>query len=133
MSYPLGHYFLRAPLPASVRLKSLNTTRIMPMRAKIFRAASTPKPRSELSAHARGYGRRWQKARLDFLDRNPLCIDCLAANPKRISEATDVDHVVPHQGNQSLFWDETNWQSLCHSCHSRKTARERSLLSLTEG
>jgi 5-methylcytosine-specific restriction protein A len=23
-----------------------------------------------------------------------------------------------------LFWNRSNWQSLCHSCHSRKTASE---------
>jgi len=31
-----------------------------------------------------------------------------------IKPATDVDHVIPHRGNRSLFWDEENWQALCH-------------------
>lgn len=38
--------------------------------------------------------------------------------------ATDVDHIVPHRGVWSRFIDRTNLQSLCHSCHSRKTAAE---------
>jgi 5-methylcytosine-specific restriction protein A len=24
----------------------------------------------------------------------------------------------------ALFWDSSNWQPLCHECHSSKTARE---------
>jgi 5-methylcytosine-specific restriction protein A len=24
----------------------------------------------------------------------------------------------------ALFWDQSNWQPLCHTCHSKKTARE---------
>lgn len=38
--------------------------------------------------------------------------------------ATDVDHIVPHRGIWSRFIDRTNLQSLCHSCHSRKTMAE---------
>ena len=38
--------------------------------------------------------------------------------------ATDVDHVRPHKGKQQPFFDATNLQSLCHACHSRKTATE---------
>ena len=25
------------------------------------------------------------------------------------------------RGDQTLFWDESNWQSLCQPCHDRKT------------
>jgi 5-methylcytosine-specific restriction protein A len=35
-----------------------------------------------------------------------------------------VDHIIPHKGNYKLFWDKSNWQSLCKSCHDKKTARE---------
>jgi 5-methylcytosine-specific restriction enzyme A len=35
-----------------------------------------------------------------------------------------VDHITPHKGDRQMFWDRSNWQSLCHRCHSRKTARE---------
>ena len=38
--------------------------------------------------------------------------------------ATDVDHVVPFEGDWSKFVDPDNLQSLCHSCHGRKTAAE---------
>lgn len=39
-----------------------------------------------------------------------------------VTAASQVDHVVPHRGDQRLFEDlESNGQSLCASCHSRKT------------
>lgn len=54
--------------------------------------------------------------------REPFCREC-AKFGLRIP-ATDVDHIVPHRGDWALFTDPENLQSLCHSCHSRKTARE---------
>jgi 5-methylcytosine-specific restriction protein A len=38
--------------------------------------------------------------------------------------ASILDHVVPHRGDPVLFWSESNWQSLCATCHGIKTARE---------
>ncbi len=38
--------------------------------------------------------------------------------------ANEVDHIKPHNGDLALFWDESNWQSLCKACHSRKTMGE---------
>ncbi|MFN6976562.1 MAG: HNH endonuclease [Gemmobacter sp.] len=36
------------------------------------------------------------------------------------------DHVVPHRGNEALFWAETNLQCLCRTCHdSAKQRQER--------
>jgi len=34
--------------------------------------------------------------------------------------ATLVDHVVPHRGDQRLFWLVANWQALCTACHQAK-------------
>ena len=39
-------------------------------------------------------------------------------------QPTDVDHIIPHRGDQKLFWDKSNWQALCHRHHSMKTRRE---------
>lgn len=60
---------------------------------------------------------RYRKARAVFMAEHPLCVTCGAL-------ATDLDHVVPHKGDTRLFWDEGNWQALCASCHSVKTAAE---------
>jgi hypothetical protein len=38
--------------------------------------------------------------------------------------ANVVDHIIPHRGDMELFWDESNWQSMCEPCHNRKTASE---------
>ena len=38
--------------------------------------------------------------------------------------ANVVDHIVPHKGNEALMWDESNYQSLCKTCHDRKTATD---------
>ena len=77
------------------------------------------------SAAARGYGKAWQRARAAHLAANPLCKRCLRDG--LIVQATVVDHVVPHLGDQILFWNERNWQSLCSHCHSSdKQMLERS-------
>ena len=72
------------------------------------------------SAASRGYGAKWRKLRLMFLRANPLCRECL--NQGIIKEATDVDHIIPLKNGGTNEW--SNLQSLCHECHSRKTARE---------
>ena len=54
--------------------------------------------------------------------REPFCREC-AKRGLRV-RATDVDHIVDHKGNWEKFCDRSNLESLCHSCHSRKTARE---------
>lgn len=84
---------------------------------KAVRAANAPKTACE-----RGYDRRWRAARESFLGANPLCVRCEAAG--LVTEATVVDHIVPHRGDAGRFWDRTNWQSLCTHHHSVKTATE---------
>jgi 5-methylcytosine-specific restriction protein A len=74
------------------------------------------------SAAARGYGGKWRAARLAFLKRHPLCEDCLKDGT--VTAATEVDHVIPHKGDQKLFWKRSNWRALCKPCHSKKTATE---------
>ncbi|MCY1310866.1 hypothetical protein D9M68_764060 [compost metagenome] len=78
--------------------------------------------RSGKTSTQRGYGYKWQMARERFLAKHPLCRKC--SEQGRVVVATDVDHVIPHRGDQALFWDERNWQPLCHSCHSVKTQTE---------
>ena len=71
----------------------------------------------------RGYGGWWQRARLSFLRRNPLCAQCDSRGAIRLANV--VDHIVPHRGNAKLFRDVINWQPLCTPCHNAKAARER--------
>lgn len=67
------------------------------------------------SSYQRGYDSKWRAYRKRFLSIHPLCEEC-----GRL--ATVVDHIVPHKGNEDLFWDVTNHQALCETCHNRKTA-----------
>ena len=74
------------------------------------------------SSADRGYGYRWQKLRNRYIAQHPYCVECLKHG--KITLATDVDHIRPHRGDPRLLYDEKNLQSLCHSCHARKTASE---------
>lgn len=76
--------------------------------------------REGLTTAQRGYGGRWQRYRLKFLERNPLCRMCQEQG--KVTAATVVDHIQDHRGDQRLFWDKANHRSLCASCHNRKTS-----------
>lgn len=78
-------------------------------------------PEYTRSASKRGYGSGWQKASKAYLREHPLCEECMR-NGKYV-QAEVVDHVIPHRGDMKLFWDKSNWQSLCKRCHDKKTGR----------
>lgn len=63
----------------------------------------------------RGYNNKWRKASKTWLRTHPLCV--LHEQLGQIVSATLVDHIVPHRGDQELFWDKANWQGLCKTCH----------------
>ena len=65
--------------------------------------------------------KRWSIIRQRQLLLYPWCAEHWRAGS--MVPATDVDHVVPHNGNPQLFWGGV-LESLCHSCHSRKTMSE---------
>lgn len=66
------------------------------------------------------HGRRKQQ-----LAKQPLCETCLKAG--RITVATVADHVIPHKGDEHLFW-KGRLQSLCDAepwrCHSSRKQQE---------
>ena len=80
------------------------------------------KPDNRLSAYKRGYNTAWQRASKAYLIKHPFCVECLKHGIH--TKATVVDHIKPHKGDNSLFWDKNNWQPLCKPCHDRKTAME---------
>lgn len=79
---------------------------------------------TQAGARARAYGtlnssnKLFRRLRFAFLMRHPMCVAC-----KR-EAATVLDHITPHRGISKLFWEQSNWQALCHRCHGLKTARE---------
>lgn len=65
---------------------------------------------------------RWQRLREHVLTHSPLCHYCQRAG--EVEPATVVDHIVPHKGDEVLFWDEANLQPLCKKCHDSDKQRE---------
>lgn len=64
----------------------------------------------------------WRKAAAAYKKRNPLCVECERNGfvvPVRV-----VDHIKPiNAGGERL--DESNFQSLCESCHNKKSSKEK--------
>lgn len=66
---------------------------------------------------------RWQALRLKIFLRDLfICMECgrLEGNTALLI----CDHIVPHRGNEHLFWDENNLQTLCKTCHDTIKQRE---------
>lgn len=70
------------------------------------------------SAAERGYGARWRRTKARQLRVHPLCADCNA-------RATDVHHLDGLGPKGPRGHDPSNLLSLCHSCHSKRTAAEQ--------
>lgn len=99
------------------RLATLDLRRVATMQPGSWRTQG-------MGGTERGYGYRWQQARARHLRAHPLCVMCEAEDPDRPVAASIVDHKIPHRGDMALFWDETNWQSLCATHHSSDKQRE---------
>ena len=65
--------------------------------------------------------RRWSLLRIEVLRAQPFCVVCRAQGRRVLSQ--DVDHIVKHGGDPTVFWDRENLQGLCRPCHTRKTTR----------
>ncbi|MEM4988818.1 HNH endonuclease signature motif containing protein [Collimonas sp. H4R21] len=59
--------------------------------------------------------KRWYRLRWHQLNDHPLCAMHQALG--QVVEATVADHITPHRGDEALFFDEENLQSLCKPCH----------------
>lgn len=67
------------------------------------------------------YNWEWRKFRARYVKEHPLCVHCLKEG--KLTPTQDVDHIIAHEGNKERFWDESNLQALCKSCHSKKTMK----------
>lgn len=86
--------------------------------------------REGLTTAQRGYGGKWQRYRIRFLEKNPLCVRC--RDEGRVTAATVVDHVIPHRGDMKLFWSGAH-QALCASCHGKKSIEEGGIGTFRKG
>lgn len=67
--------------------------------------------------------KEWKELRKLKLISQPMCEECLRSG--KYVRARMVDHIVPIRQGGALL-DIANLQSLCWSCHSRKSAKEGS-------
>lgn len=67
--------------------------------------------------------KKWRIIRKMQLEAHPFCEECLM-NGKR-TKAIVVDHIIPIKKGGDMY-DYTNLQSLCASCHSKKSVLEGS-------
>ena len=112
------------PTKAKVPCRHPGCAELVPVGAKFCEAHKAMHPEDIRSASSRGYGSAWQKARKQYLSAHPLCVMCMKEGQYR--KATVVDHIIPHRGDEKLFWDRSNWQSLCKRHHDLKTGNEDS-------
>lgn len=81
----------------------------------------------------------WRRIRLLALQRDHyLCQKCLAR--KKITQATEVHHIIPLEEDPSLGLELSNLQSLCWNCHeeTKHKPKERMIsgvrvLKITDG
>lgn len=63
----------------------------------------------------------WARLRKKALSLEPVCRFCRSKGI--ITEGKVADHISPHKGNVSKFFDISNIQILCSSCHSSQKQR----------
>lgn len=69
------------------------------------------------NSRRRGYTRKWEALRAEFIRLHPLCAFCGATSEH-------VDHIKAHKRNPALFWNWNNLQALCEHCHSSVKQRQ---------
>jgi 5-methylcytosine-specific restriction protein A len=69
--------------------------------------------------HARGYGNEWAKISRYYLAHHPVCADPYNRHVGEVVASKHTDHIVPKAAGGRDEW--SNFQALCHSCHSYKT------------
>ena len=66
-------------------------------------------------------GAQWQRLREQVMRRDGgVCRMCkrICRTGERSGRTATIDHVIPHKGDPTLFYDIDNLQLLCGACHS---------------
>ncbi len=71
------------------------------------------------SRHERGYTNKWAAYSKARLAEHPWCVGYPEPHTIR-TLATCTDHIQSGAAAPERFWDETNHQSLCRDCNTRK-------------
>ena len=64
---------------------------------------------------------KWRKFRRLYIVDNPLCEECKRNG--KVTEGKDIDHITPIRFGGEPF-DFDNLQTLCKTCHNKKSGRE---------
>jgi 5-methylcytosine-specific restriction protein A len=131
----------------SIPLRTLTMPRLRSLPARIGTAVgrlAVMQPGSwrtdKQSSTVRGYGYKWQQARAGYLRKHPFCVYCLrdldidffsiagvilacAERDVPVPYGNVVDHRIPHRGDMELFWDTSNWATMCTPHHSGEKQR----------
>lgn len=96
----------------------------MPTRSKVHRPAQQ-RTRQQFdharsAKHSKTYDYTWRVLSKAFRQMNPLCAECLRSDIIKL--ATEVHHIIDIADAPDRRLDTSNLESLCHECHSTKTA-----------
>jgi len=72
------------------------------------------------NSYRRGYDSAWKVVRQQHILNHPLCADCLKEG--KYVPMQDVHHIIKLADRPELRDAANNLMSLCHSCHSKRTA-----------
>jgi 5-methylcytosine-specific restriction protein A len=66
---------------------------------------------------------RWKRLRLRIFERDgytcQICKDTIANTSRLVA-----DHKIAHRGDERMFWDEANIETLCKPCHDSTKQRQ---------
>lgn len=66
--------------------------------------------------------KKWRTISKQFLLDNPWCVCCELQG--KLTPAKHVDHILPRLIFPTREYTQSNFQALCVSCHTRKTAKD---------
>lgn len=72
---------------------------------------------------------RWRQLRLEIFERDlftcqmPGCGTLVSLDVASPLPLATCDHRIPHHGDEALFWDRANLQTLCKPCHDKVKQR----------
>lgn len=78
----------------------------------------------ERAERSEEYDYAWSKFSKEYREVNPFCVECLKHGNYN-SDHIQVDHIIPLEERPDLKYNFDNLQSICRSCHSSKTWREK--------
>jgi len=72
---------------------------------------------------------RWQRLRLEIFKRDHYTCQCGCGLIEGDTSQLVADHKIPHRGDERLFWDKDNLQTMRKPCHDgdKQRAEQQSL------